>query len=85
MALKSIPRLKAIFDTHYSKQPKKFIEVFLENKDKPIDEIMRLFEDKTKRKIQINALDVVRPVSGVDVSIRASMAQYAALVNGGMK
>lgn len=85
VALKSIPRLKAIFDTHYSKQPRKFIEVFLENKELPIDEIMSLFEDKTKRRVEINALDVVRPVGGVDVSIRASMAQYATLVNGGVK
>ena len=30
VALKSIPRLKAIFDTYYGKQPKKFIERFLE-------------------------------------------------------
>lgn len=85
VALKSIPRLKAIFDTHYSKQPRKFIEIFLENKDRSIEEIMDLFEDKTRRRAEVHALDVVRPVSGVDVSIRASMAQYASLVNGGVK
>ena len=85
VALKSIPRLKALFDTHYSKQPRKFIELFLENKDRPMDEIMELFEEKTKHRAEIHALDVVRPIGVVDVSVRASMAQYTALVNGGVK
>jgi len=84
VALKSIPRLKAIFDTHYSKHPKKFIEIFLENKDLPIDEITRFFEEKKKHKAEIHALDVVKPVSDVDVSIRAYMANYTTLINGGM-
>lgn len=84
VALKSIPRLKAIFDTHYSKHPKKFIEVFLENKDLSIDEITKLFEEKKKHKAEIHALDVVKPVSDVDVSIRAYMANYTTLINGGV-
>jgi hypothetical protein len=33
LALKSIPTLKAVFDTYYSKKPRKFIEIFMENKD----------------------------------------------------
>ena len=85
VALKSIPRLKALFDTHYRKYPRKFIELFLENKDRPIDEIIGLFEEKTKHRGEIYALDVVKPIGVVDVSVRASMAQYAALVNGGVK
>lgn len=84
VALKSIPRLKAIFDTHYSKNPKRFIEVFLENKDLSIDEIIRLFEEKKRHKAEIHALDVVKPVSDVDVSIRAYMSNYTTLINGGV-
>jgi hypothetical protein len=85
VALKSIPRLKAIFDTYYSKQPKKFIECFLENKELPIDEIIALFERETAIKGEIDALDVVKPVSQVVVSARAFVANYAALVNGGVR
>jgi hypothetical protein len=84
VALKSIPRLKAIFDTHYSKQPKRFIELFLEHEDLPIGEIIRMFEEKTSRRAEINALDVVVPTSDVTVSIRAFVANYQALVNGGI-
>jgi transposase len=85
VALKSIPRLKAIFDTHYSKQPKKFIDLFLENKELPIDEIIALFERETANKGEIIALDVVKPISQVVVSARAFVANYAALVNGGVR
>ena len=85
VALKSIPRLKAIFDTYYQKQPKKFIERFLENKGLPIEEIIALFERETKNKGEINALDVVKPISQIVVSSRAFVANYAALVNGGTR
>lgn len=85
VALKSIPRLKAIFDTYYSKQPKKFIERFLEHKDLPIDEIIALFERETANKGEIDALDVVKPVSQIAVSARAFIANYSILVNGGTR
>jgi len=83
IALKSIPRLKAVFDTYYSKQPKKFIELFMENKDLPIDEIIALFEQETANKGEIDALDVVKPISQIDVSARAHIFNYAALTIGG--
>ena len=84
VALKSIPRLKAIFDTYYSRQPRKFIERFLENKHLSIDEIIALFEIETTNKGEIYALDVVKPISQIDVSAREFVSNYAELVvNGG--
>jgi hypothetical protein len=80
VALKSIPRLKAIFDTYYKNQPKKFIERFLENKELPIDEIIAMFERETANRGEINALDVVKPISQIDVSARAFIANYSVLV-----
>ena len=85
VALKSIPRLKAVFDTYYSKQPKKFIELFLANKELPIDEIIALFERETKNRGEIDALDVVKPISQIDVSARAFIANYALIVTGGAR
>jgi transposase len=85
VALKSIPRLKAIFDTYYSKQPKKFIELFLANKELPVDEIIALFERETANKGEIVALDVVKPVSQIVVSARAVIANYTALTMGGVQ
>lgn len=85
IALKSIPRLKAIFDTYYSKQPKKFIEIFLENKALDVDEIVALFQEKSAHKGEILALSVVKPISQVTVSARVLVANYALLINGGLK
>lgn len=85
VALKSIPRLKAVFDTYYSKQPRKFIELFLANKELPIDEIIALFERETRNKGEIDALDVVKPVTQIVVSARAFVQNYAALTIGGVR
>jgi hypothetical protein len=85
VALKSIPRLKAVFDTHYARQPKKFIEIFLENKGLPIDGIIKLFEEKVENRAELRALDVVGPVSQADVAVRAVIINYAALVNKGVR
>jgi hypothetical protein len=83
VALKSIPKLKAIFDTYYQNQPKKFIERFLENKELPIDEIIALFERDTANKGEIDALDVVKPISQIVVSARAFVANYSVLIHHG--
>ena len=85
IALKSIPKLKAIFDTYYSKQPKKFIELFMENKELPIEGIIALFERETANRGEIIALDVVKPVSQIVVSARAFVANYTALTIGGAR
>jgi transposase len=85
VALKSIPRLKGIFDTYYSKRPKRFIELFLENKERSIVEIIKMFEESTRRGGEIRALDVVKPVSNVDVSARVHISNYTTLVNRGVR
>jgi transposase len=85
VALKSIPRLKAIFDTYYSNHPKKFIDTFLENKALSIDELTELFEQETANKGEIKALDVVKPISQITVSARAFVTNYNTLVNGGVQ
>ena len=56
-----------------------------ENKELQIDEIIALFERETANKGEIDALDVVKPVSQVVVSARAFVANYAALVNGSVR
>ena len=86
VALKSIPKLKALFDKHYSKKPKQFIEIFQENSHLPIEEILGVFEKKTAIRGEINALDVVKSVSQVDVLTRSFIDNYASLlVSGGAR
>ena len=83
VALKSIPRLKAIFDTHYSETPKKFIETFQENSELPIDELIALFEEKTRQPQRV-ALEILGPAARADVSARAGMAKYSTLIYSGV-
>jgi transposase len=86
VALKSIPKLKALFDKHYSKKPKQFIEIFQENKHLTIEEVFEIFEKKTAIRGEIRALDVVKSVSQVDVLTRSLIDNYASLlVSGGAK
>jgi hypothetical protein len=84
VALKRIPRLKAIFDTFYASQPKKFIEIFLKNKELPVNEIIALFEEKTQNKAETPALDVVRPASAMEITARTNMQSYIHLINVGL-
>ena len=84
-ALKAIPKLKAIFDTHYAGQPKKFIELFMENKDLPVKELIRVFEEKVADPLTFNALDVVVPPADMDVAARTRVYSYGALVNAGIR
>jgi hypothetical protein len=57
----------------------------LENTELPIDEILALFVLESANKGEINALDVVKPVSQIVVSARAFVANYAALTMGGVR
>jgi hypothetical protein len=81
VALKSIPRLKAIFDTYYSNKPKQFIEEFLENRHLDIDEIVEFFDKKTASKGEFAAISVVKPISSVVTGTRAFIANYSVLIN----
>jgi transposase len=85
VALKSVPKLKAIFDTYYQKKPRQFIEILIENKELSVEEIVRIFKEKTASKAEFNAIVVVKPVSPVDLNSRSSMANYALLVKGGAR
>lgn len=60
------------------------LTVMLQNKSLSIDELIQLFEQKTKRRAEIIALDVVKPLSSVDVAARATVSNYSILVNGGV-
>lgn len=82
-ALRQIPRLKAIFDAHYSDKPRRFVEMFTENRHLPLDEIIVLFEAKTFVTKKVSALDIVKPITPVAAATTASLTGYSQLVMGG--
>ena len=80
IALKSIPKLKAVFDTYYSKNPRLFIEILIENKELSADEIIGIFKEKTASKAEFRAISVIKPISPVDMNARSSMSNYTLLI-----
>lgn len=43
LALKRIPRLKSIYDDHFSKEPKVFIDILRKNNEKSVEELIDVF------------------------------------------
>jgi hypothetical protein len=85
VALKSSEKLKAIFDDYYSKKPRRFIEIFMENRDSSTEEIIAIFEEMIKVKAYILAVDVTRSDSVIDVATRHQTSQYNSLCIGGAR
>jgi hypothetical protein len=83
VALKQIPKLKAIFDTHYADKPKQFIDEFIANKHLDIDGIVDYFKEKTAMRGEFSAISVVKPISSVVIGTRSFIANYSVLVNSG--
>ena len=50
-ALKSLPKLKSIYDTYFIKKPKEFIDLIRKNQDKNIDEIIDILSPDLSSKI----------------------------------
>jgi transposase len=82
VALRSVPKMKAIFDTYYSKTPKKFIEIFIKHREKPIEEILAVFEEKTRSHTH-QAIEVLGKTRRADERARANVMQYAELIQSG--
>jgi len=82
VALKSLPQLKAVFDTYYSKRPRDFIEILIENFDLEAADVLKIFKDKTANKAEFHAVSVVKQISQIDMQSRAFMVNYSLLIKG---
>jgi len=83
LALKSIPMLKDIFYKYYSKKPRKFIEIFMKNKDLSIYEIISVFEERLSVPTDVIAIDVVKTNFLIDAATRHQLSQYNSLCMSG--
>ncbi len=50
-ALKSMPELKSIYNIYFKTNPKKFIDILKENKEKNLDEIVEIFKIRVQYKL----------------------------------
>jgi predicted transcriptional regulator len=77
VALKSIPQLKTIYDEYFNTNPKKFIEILVDNNEKNIDELIDIFKRYTKTKSL--PTDSVGVGTNLNNAARHQLSQYAML------
>jgi transposase len=75
-ALKSIPKLKIIYDEYFTTNPRKFIEVLIDNKERSIDETIKVFEGYTKFNM-LPADSVLVIGSELDYIAKKQLSMYA--------
>ncbi len=77
VVLKSLPQLKAIYDDYFSTNPRKFIEILIDNKEKNTEEILEILHGYTKTK----SLPVDSVVAGRNMNhtTKQQLFQYAQL------
>jgi len=83
LILKTIPKLKAIFDKYYSSNPRKFIEILNNNKGLSVDLLLDIFEELIKNKGKIKAIDVISSETTVDIKTLEILSGYSDMAKGG--
>lgn len=79
LALKSIPRLKDIYDTHYSDKPRKFIKLLIDNQDRSNNELVEIFQSLVATPLYVNALDVLGDSSFISAKTKEQISIYNTL------
>lgn len=79
LALKSIPKLKTIYDSHFNANPKKFIEILSDNKEKSMEEILiefRKYTHVSKNAVPIDNLCNLKNINQITMTQMARYDQY---------
>jgi hypothetical protein len=84
VALKSIPKLKTIYDNHFNTNPKKFIEILIDNKEKDIDSLMDILEKYVAISNNVLPVDNISSTSDLFNATRYQISRYNELsIRGG--
>lgn len=78
LALKSLPELKSIYDIYFSKNPKKFIELIKKNRNKNLDELVKILLEYKNHQLSSNVipLDLVRDQIKLGDMARKQTSKY---------
>jgi hypothetical protein len=76
LALKSIPKLKTIYDSYFNTNPKKFIEILTLHKEKSLDDILREFEKYTFASELIVPIDNLSTNHSIQKSTMKQLLKY---------
>lgn len=86
LALKSLPQLKAIYDTYFSRNPKEFIEIIQQNSDKNIDELLNILKSYTLKDSKIIKFQNVKDKVTLGTITRNQTNKYNDIcIKGGLK
>lgn len=79
LALKSIPELKSIYDKHFTKNPRLFIEILTKNQDESIEEIIEIFKTYKQFSLEIAPLDLIPSQDSINEKATIQMSKYNSL------
>lgn len=85
VALKSIPQLKAIYDSHFNTNPKKFIELLIDNKEKDMEELISIFEKYIEISNNVVPIDNLKSNNALSDATKYQILRYNELLIGGGK
>lgn len=80
LALKSTPSLKSIFDNHFTKNPRKFVEILKDNEDKALDKIIDILNDYSSFKNMPK--DIIKFDDDLAIKTRTIISSYDSLKVG---
>lgn len=83
LALKRIPQLKSIYDKHFNKNPKEFIEIIRKNKEKNINELLEVFSECEKSPINIISFKQYKGETTINNITRTQTNKYNDICIGG--
>ena len=72
LALSSIPELKILFDEYYRTRSRKFIEIFMANKDRSIPDILMIMRDAAG----LTALEIAKSSKNLELATRSQLMHY---------
>ena len=75
LVLKSIPEIKDIFDKYYSKKPRKFIQILMENENLSLIELVEFF----RKECFINSIDNVKSEISICDATKLQLLKYNSL------
>ena len=82
--MKSIPTLKTIYDNHFNTNPKKFIELLSENKEKDLDLLIDVLEKYVAVSNNVLPIDNISSTSDLFNATRYQILRYNELsIRGG--
>ena len=85
LALKSLPKLKSIYDAYFSKNTKEFIEIIRKNKEKSIDEIINILSEYNRSPVKVIPFKTINNNIALGDLTRTQTSKYNAIcMKGGI-